>query len=301
MPGGAGAVAAMSVLWGIPYLFIKVAVDDGVSPAFLAWSRVVLGGGGAARARAARRAARVAARPGAVAGRLRGLRDRGPVPADRRRRAARRLLRRGDHHRRRAADRRACWRCASTARERVSGRRLVGPADRPRRRRRARRDRHRRRDATSCSARPRSSSPRPATPPGRWCSAATSPTPTRARRWARASRSRPSCSRRSRRRAARPSAVGARRCSSLLVLGLVCTAAAFVIFGRLIAEIGPGRALVITYVNPVVARRARHRRARRAPRRGRDRRPAADPRRLVAVDRRAAPARDRRRDQPRPA
>ena len=40
---------------------------------------------------------------------------------------------------------------------------------------------------------------------------------------------------------------------SLLVLGIVCTALAFVIFGALIAEIGPGRALVITYVNPVVA------------------------------------------------
>jgi drug/metabolite transporter (DMT)-like permease len=34
--------AAVSVLWGIPYLFIKVAVDDGVPPAFLAWARVVL-------------------------------------------------------------------------------------------------------------------------------------------------------------------------------------------------------------------------------------------------------------------
>jgi len=40
---------------------------------------------------------------------------------------------------------------------------------------------------------------------------------------------------------------------AIVVLGLLCTAAAFVIFGRLIAEIGPGRALVITYVNPVVA------------------------------------------------
>ena len=37
------------------------------------------------------------------------------------------------------------------------------------------------------------------------------------------------------------------------IFGLLCTAAAFVVFGRLIAEIGPGRALVITYVNPVVA------------------------------------------------
>jgi drug/metabolite transporter (DMT)-like permease len=37
------AFAAVSTLWGIPYLFIKVAVDDGVPPAFLAWARVLLG------------------------------------------------------------------------------------------------------------------------------------------------------------------------------------------------------------------------------------------------------------------
>jgi drug/metabolite transporter (DMT)-like permease len=41
--------------------------------------------------------------------------------------------------------------------------------------------------------------------------------------------------------------------AALLVLGLFCTAAAFVVFSILIAEAGPGRALVITYVNPVVA------------------------------------------------
>jgi drug/metabolite transporter (DMT)-like permease len=40
---------------------------------------------------------------------------------------------------------------------------------------------------------------------------------------------------------------------SILVLGLVCTALAFVIFNLLIADAGPGRALVITYVNPLVA------------------------------------------------
>jgi drug/metabolite transporter (DMT)-like permease len=40
---------------------------------------------------------------------------------------------------------------------------------------------------------------------------------------------------------------------ALAVLGLFCTAAAFVFFGALIAEVGPGRALVITYVAPVVA------------------------------------------------
>jgi drug/metabolite transporter (DMT)-like permease len=37
------AFATVSFLWGIPYLFIKVAVDDGVPPGFLAWVRVVLG------------------------------------------------------------------------------------------------------------------------------------------------------------------------------------------------------------------------------------------------------------------
>jgi drug/metabolite transporter (DMT)-like permease len=36
------AFAAVATLWGIPYLFIKVAVDDGVPPGFLAWARVVL-------------------------------------------------------------------------------------------------------------------------------------------------------------------------------------------------------------------------------------------------------------------
>ena len=40
---------------------------------------------------------------------------------------------------------------------------------------------------------------------------------------------------------------------SIVVLGLVCTALAFVVFSVLIPEAGPGRAIVITYVNPVVA------------------------------------------------
>ena len=40
---------------------------------------------------------------------------------------------------------------------------------------------------------------------------------------------------------------------ALVVLGLFCTAAAFVFYGALVAEAGPGRALVITYVAPVVA------------------------------------------------
>jgi drug/metabolite transporter (DMT)-like permease len=40
---------------------------------------------------------------------------------------------------------------------------------------------------------------------------------------------------------------------SMVVLGLVCTAAALVIFAVLIREAGPSRATVFTYVNPVVA------------------------------------------------
>lgn len=37
------AFAAIAILWGIPYLLIKIAVDEGIPPAFLAWARVVLG------------------------------------------------------------------------------------------------------------------------------------------------------------------------------------------------------------------------------------------------------------------
>lgn len=40
---------------------------------------------------------------------------------------------------------------------------------------------------------------------------------------------------------------------SVLILGVVCTAAAFLLFAALIGEIGPVRATVITYINPAVA------------------------------------------------
>jgi drug/metabolite transporter (DMT)-like permease len=40
---GWAAFAAMSLIWGVPYLFIKIAVDDGVSPVFLSFVRVALG------------------------------------------------------------------------------------------------------------------------------------------------------------------------------------------------------------------------------------------------------------------
>jgi len=40
---------------------------------------------------------------------------------------------------------------------------------------------------------------------------------------------------------------------SVAILGVVCTALAFIVFFALIAEVGPNRATVITYVNPAVA------------------------------------------------
>lgn len=41
--------------------------------------------------------------------------------------------------------------------------------------------------------------------------------------------------------------------ASVVTLGLVCTALAFLVFFALIREIGPARATIITYVNPAVA------------------------------------------------
>src|SRR5947199_217704 len=38
------AFAALSLIWGVPYLFIKVAVDGGISPFFLAWALLALVG-----------------------------------------------------------------------------------------------------------------------------------------------------------------------------------------------------------------------------------------------------------------
>ena len=35
--------AGVSLVWGVPYFFIKVAIDAGVPPAFVAWSRIALG------------------------------------------------------------------------------------------------------------------------------------------------------------------------------------------------------------------------------------------------------------------
>ena len=46
---------------------------------------------------------------------------------------------------------------------------------------------------------------------------------------------------------------GAAALASIAVLGIVCTAVGLVVFFRLITEAGPARASVITYINPVVA------------------------------------------------
>jgi uncharacterized membrane protein len=50
-----------------------------------------------------------------------------------------------------------------------------------------------------------------------------------------------------------PAAPSAGAIACVIALGLVCTAAAFVIFSILITEAGTSRATVITYVNPVIA------------------------------------------------
>jgi drug/metabolite transporter (DMT)-like permease len=50
-----------------------------------------------------------------------------------------------------------------------------------------------------------------------------------------------------------PAQAPAAAVGAVVALGVVCTAAAFVLFFALIAEVGPARATVITYVNPLVA------------------------------------------------
>jgi drug/metabolite transporter (DMT)-like permease len=50
-----------------------------------------------------------------------------------------------------------------------------------------------------------------------------------------------------------PAQVSATAAWSVVGLGVLCTAAAFLVFFALIGEVGPARATVITYVNPAVA------------------------------------------------
>jgi drug/metabolite transporter (DMT)-like permease len=49
------------------------------------------------------------------------------------------------------------------------------------------------------------------------------------------------------------SAPSATAVASIVVLGVLCSAAALVLFAILVAEVGGGRAMVITYVSPIVA------------------------------------------------
>ncbi len=51
----------------------------------------------------------------------------------------------------------------------------------------------------------------------------------------------------------RLSDVGAPAWAAVVVLGVLCSAVAFVVFFALLAEVGPSRTTVITYVNPAVA------------------------------------------------
>lgn len=53
--------------------------------------------------------------------------------------------------------------------------------------------------------------------------------------------------------ASRPSHVGTKPILALVALATVCTAVGFLIFFALVAEVGPTRSTVITYVNPAVA------------------------------------------------
>jgi drug/metabolite transporter (DMT)-like permease len=50
-----------------------------------------------------------------------------------------------------------------------------------------------------------------------------------------------------------PDSVSAKPAAAVVALALVCTATAFLVFFALIAEAGPARATVITFVNPAVA------------------------------------------------
>jgi drug/metabolite transporter (DMT)-like permease len=50
-----------------------------------------------------------------------------------------------------------------------------------------------------------------------------------------------------------PTSVSADTVGAVIALAVVCTATAFLVFFKLIAEVGPARATVITYINPAVA------------------------------------------------
>jgi drug/metabolite transporter (DMT)-like permease len=245
------AFATVSVLWGIPYLFIKIAVDDGLPPGFIAWTRVTL-------------AAVVLLALAWRAGRLRALRGRGrwlclyalleisiPFP----------LIAAGEQH---VSSSLAAIVIATVpllvallairfdAAERASGRRLVGLlvgfggvvalvgvdlAGNTTEMLGA--------GAVALAAVGYAAGPMilkrhmadldpRATMGASLAIAAVILTPV-------AALDPP------------PGTISSDSIVALVVLGLLCTAAAFVVMAVLVADIGPGKALVITYVNPVVA------------------------------------------------
>jgi drug/metabolite transporter (DMT)-like permease len=242
--------AAVSVVWGMPYLFIKIAVDE-VSPVFLSFVRVAL---------AAAVLLPLAWRSGALRGlgvamaghrRLRAAGDRHPVPAHRVRRGARVVVVRGDPHLGPAADDRragdplrpggACGRLAAgrPARRPVRvvvllGLDVAGNADEL--------------VGALCILlatvgyaggpliikRHLSAFDPIGTVTVAMGLAAVALAPAAL--------------------LSAPSEVPSGDVlGSLAVLGVVCTALAFVLYFTLITEVGPSRAAVITYVNPVVA------------------------------------------------
>ena len=88
-----------------------------------------------------------------------------------------------------------------------------------------------------------------------------------------------------------PSAVPAAKVlAALAALAVVCTAVAFLVFFALIAEVGPARATVITYINPAVAVALGVLRTRRAADTDHGRRLRGDPRRFGAGDQDRRPA-----------
>ena len=86
-------------------------------------------------------------------------------------------------------------------------------------------------------------------------------------------------------------APGLRAALAVLALGVVGTALAFVIFYKLIAEVGAGRASLVCYLAPGVALFYGARLPRRGDHGRRDRGPRADPRRRRARARRVPEAR----------
>ena len=244
--------AAMAVLWGMPYLFIKQAVDS-YSPASVVAGRTLLGALLLLPFALRQKALRPAFAQDRLGARVRRDRDGRAVPAARARRADAAV---GPH--RPARRDRPAVRRAHRVHRRRPGRAEAGAHDRAHRRIRRRRDH--RRGARARGRRRRRPHRRRRGAAGRDLlrDRAVHRRPAaqgRARRSARSrSRSpRSGCS--TCRSRSSPSTKCPRRrapCRSSRS-AVLCTAVAFIVFFALIAHVGPARAPLFTYVNPVVA------------------------------------------------